>query len=196
MLDTQPLAGPTDGLPVAANQAAPDGERDGAGRRRRRRGGRGRNRGEGATTAADGADADSLDIADDLPEDEVAELPLASAPIEETAAPPAVEPQPLPRPVPAARPIVVPPAAPMRAEPYVLPIDALSAVASEAGLEWVHSDAEKVRQAQEAIAAAPKPVHVPREPKAAVAIDEGPLVLVETKKDLSQIRLPFDSPSA
>jgi ribonuclease E len=27
-----------------------------------------------------------------------------------------------------------------------------------------------------------------------VVIDEGPLVLVETRKDLSQIKLPFDTP--
>jgi len=27
-------------------------------------------------------------------------------------------------------------------------------------------------------------------------IDEGPLVLVETRKDLSQVKLPFDSPQA
>lgn len=102
----------------------------------------------------------------------------------------------MPRPAPTARPIVVPPpAAPLRAEPYVLPIDALSAVASQAGLQWVHSDADKVRQAQEAIAASPKPTHIPREPKPPVALDDGPLILVETKKDLSQIRLPFDSPA-
>jgi ribonuclease E len=38
----------------------------------------------------------------------------------------------------------------------------------------------------------PKPVHVPREPKPVVLADEGPLVLVETRKDLSQVRLPFE----
>jgi ribonuclease E len=39
-------------------------------------------------------------------------------------------------------------------------------------------------------------VHVPREPKPPVVIDEGPLVLVETRKDLSQITLPFDPQGA
>jgi ribonuclease E len=34
---------------------------------------------------------------------------------------------------------------------------------------------------------------VPRERKPVVALDEGPLVLVETRKDLSQVRLPFES---
>jgi ribonuclease E len=35
-------------------------------------------------------------------------------------------------------------------------------------------------------------VHVPRLPKPRVVLDEGPLVLVETRKDLSQVRMPFD----
>jgi len=33
---------------------------------------------------------------------------------------------------------------------------------------------------------------VPREPKRHVLADEGPLVLVETRKDLSQLKLPFE----
>ena len=38
----------------------------------------------------------------------------------------------------------------------------------------------------------PKPVHVPRAPRPRVVIDDGPLVLVETRKDLSQLKLPFE----
>jgi ribonuclease E len=34
-------------------------------------------------------------------------------------------------------------------------------------------------------------VHIPRERPPAVVIDEGPLVLVETRKDLSNLNLPF-----
>ena len=68
----------------------------------------------------------------------------------------------------------------------------LSAIAESAGLEWVNSDADKIRQVQAAIAAEPKPVHVPRERKPVVVVDEGPLVLVETRKDLSQVTLPFE----
>jgi ribonuclease E len=75
----------------------------------------------------------------------------------------------------------------------VLPSDQLIAVAESAGLQWVNSDAEKIRAVQEAMAREPKPVHVPRERKPMVVVDEGPLVLVETRKDLSQITLPFDS---
>ena len=79
-----------------------------------------------------------------------------------------------------------------RVQPYALPVGDLNQVASAAGLQWVNSDAGKVAAVQAAIAAEPKPVHVPRERPAPVVIDEGPLVLVETRKDLSQIRLPFD----
>ena len=75
----------------------------------------------------------------------------------------------------------------------MLPTDDLQRVAEAAGLQWVGSDAQKIRDVQEAMANEPKPIHVPRERKPAVVIDEGPLVLVETKKDLSQLRLPFDS---
>ena len=91
------------------------------------------------------------------------------------------------------------PAAPValpKAAPFVLPLADLAAVADAAGLQWVNSDPEKVRTAQEAIANEPQPIRVPREPKPVVAIDEGPLVLVETRKDLSQFKLPFDTPQA
>ncbi|ALT76225.1 Rne/Rng family ribonuclease [Paucibacter sp. KCTC 42545] len=75
---------------------------------------------------------------------------------------------------------------------FKLAIDELQAVAAASGLQWVNSDADKIRAVQEAIAAEPKPVHVPREPKPVVSIEEGPLVLVETRKDLGQVKLPFE----
>ena len=78
------------------------------------------------------------------------------------------------------------------AEPFTLPLADLRAIAQSAGLEWVNSDADKIRVVQEAIAREPKPVHVPRERKPAVVVDEGPLILVETRKDLAQITLPFE----
>ena len=100
-------------------------------------------------------------------------------------------------PAPAAAPVVPAPVVPAAvAAYYVLPIDSLSAVADGAGLQWVNSDAEKIRAAQAAIAAMPAPIHVPREIRRVVLPDEGPLVLVETRKDLSQVRLPFENPSA
>jgi ribonuclease E len=81
-------------------------------------------------------------------------------------------------------------------EPFVLPLTALQAIAESAGLEWVNSDVEKIRVVQEAIASEPKPTHVPRERKPPVVLDEGPLILVETRKDLSQVTLPFEQHAA
>lgn len=78
---------------------------------------------------------------------------------------------------------------------YELPLQALAEVASTSGLQWVNSDAAKIADIQVAMAAEAKPVHVPRERPVAVAVSEGPLVLVETKRDLSKLKLPFESTS-
>ena len=71
----------------------------------------------------------------------------------------------------------------------------MAQVAESSGLQWVNSDAAKIAAVQAAIAAEPKPVHVPRERPPAVEIDEGPLVLVETKRDLGDMKLPFEQAS-
>lgn len=76
---------------------------------------------------------------------------------------------------------------------FSLPLDEMQQVAQSSGLEWVNSNADKVAQVQAAIAAEPKPVHVPREPKPAVVLEDGPLVLVETRKDLRDMQLPFEA---
>jgi ribonuclease E len=78
-----------------------------------------------------------------------------------------------------------------KVQAFELPIASLIQVAEGSGLQWVNSDPEKIAQVQAAIAAEPKPVHVPRERPPAVVLDEGPLVLVETRKDLSDMKLPF-----
>ena len=39
----------------------------------------------------------------------------------------------------------------------------------------------------------PAPAPLGREPAPVIVIDEGPLVLVETRKDLSQVKLPFEA---
>jgi ribonuclease E len=83
--------------------------------------------------------------------------------------------------------------APVAPTAYALPIADLAAVASGAGLEWVGTDAEKVQAVQQAMAATPQPARVPREVKPVVLPEEGPLVLVETRKNLSQVKLPFES---
>jgi ribonuclease E len=106
---------------------------------------------------------------------------MARAPAAPAAAPAAIEPTPAPA---APAPVV---------KPFILPMDELQGIAQSAGLQWVNSDADKIRAVQEAIASEPKPVHVPRERKPPVVLDEGPLILVETRKDLSQIKLPFEN---
>ena len=74
---------------------------------------------------------------------------------------------------------------------YALPIDNLQQIAQTSGLVWVNSDPAKVAAVQTAIAAEPQPVRVPRERPVAVVVNEGPLVLVETRKDLNQLKVPF-----
>ncbi len=76
--------------------------------------------------------------------------------------------------------------------PYALPTDALMNVAQGSGLQWVNSDSDKVAAVQAAIAAEPKAIHVPRERPPAVSIDMGPLILVETRRDLRNMTLPFE----
>ena len=136
-----------------------------------------------------------------MPVQPVAE-PVAAAPV----AAPAVEPVPVldAAPAPRARAAAPAPApkatasAPARqglpkVQSYTVSIDELNQVAQASGLEWVNSDATKVAQVQAAIAAEPKPIHVPREIKPVVLVDEGPLVLVETRKDLRNMPLPFEA---
>ncbi len=77
---------------------------------------------------------------------------------------------------------------------YELPLSDLHTVAHNAGLQWVNSDTDKVARVQAEIAAEPAPIHVPREPKPIAVVDEGPLMLVETRRDLSAMNLPFDQP--
>jgi ribonuclease E len=75
---------------------------------------------------------------------------------------------------------------------YDLPLDQLAQVAQSSGLQWVNSDAAKIAEVQATIAAEAKPVHVPRERPPVATSDEGPLVLVETKRDLGAMPLPFE----
>ena len=108
----------------------------------------------------------------------------APAPV---AAPAVVEPQAI-----VAAPAEAAPAAPVKAQAYQLPLQQLHELAAASGLQWINSDADKIAVVQAAIAAEPKPVHIPRERPPAVVLDEGPLILVETRKDLSLMQLPFE----
>ena len=176
-------------------------------RSRRRRGGRGRDRQREGGQGAEGAVREEGEFepaaAALMPamHDDGEAAPAAAIATPDAEAPvaaPAPAPRPsAPAPSPAPAPVAAAPAPmPVRVEPFVLPLADLHALAEQAGLQWVGSDAEKVAAAQAAIAAEPKPIHVPREPKPPVVVDEGPLVLVETRKDLSQLKLPFDQTPA
>ena len=77
---------------------------------------------------------------------------------------------------------------------FELPVNELAQVAQGSGLQWVNSDAEKIAAVQAAIAAETKPIHLPRERASAAVVQDGPLVLVETKRDLREMKLPFEQP--
>jgi len=159
----------------AASEAATEGEDGGRRRRSRDRYRRERREGQPGEELQGG----------EAPVTEAAAAPLnpVETPVAHAApAAPAVVAEPV---------VAAAPAAPVLPA-FELPLSDLQAIAEGAGLQWVNSDADKIRAAQEAMAAEPKPVHVPREPKPVVIVDEGPLVLVETRKDLAQIKLPFE----
>lgn len=77
---------------------------------------------------------------------------------------------------------------------YALPLADLAVVASNSGLQWVGTDAGKVAAVQASIAAelAAAPVRTPRVRPAAVVVEDSSLVLVETKRDLRNMELPFE----
>ncbi|MDP1528653.1 MAG: Rne/Rng family ribonuclease [Rhodoferax sp.] len=193
---------------LAAEASVDTGEREPRSRRRGRGRDRGREAGEGipaseampaelpaeATwTAAPPAEvADVADVADVA---EVADVVEAAGAVEAVTTRAALPPVPASEPAPAAatRAETAQAAQPIRIEPYDLPTDELRALASSAGLEWVLSDAGKIRAVQEAMAAEPPPARVAREPRRQALVDDGPLVLVETRKDLSQLKLPFEA---
>ena len=111
---------------------------------------------------------------------------MASVPAPETA-------QPTEQSVaPAAAPVATSPLRMPSVTAYALPVDALAEVANSSGLNWVNSDAGKIEAAQAALAALPRPVHIPRERPAPVVLDDSPLVLVETRRDLRTMTLPFE----
>lgn len=157
--------------------------------------------GEAAATvsvaaAAPGAAVANMVDAASLPAGQPAEADEGAAPVVETAAIPAMPVASPPAPAPAAR-AAEPAAAPVQAAvPYHLPTDSLNALAASAGLQWVQSDADRISAVQAAMAAEPAPVRAPREPRRQVLVDDGPLVLVETRKDLSQLKLPFEQQAA
>ncbi len=178
--DTQPMV---DVRPEG--DAGSNGQRE---RRSRDRYGRDRQRGERGERGDRQERPAQEAVATDAP------MSTESAPADTRAAP-----TPAPAPARAAAPAAAPAAsgrALPRVQAYTLPLSDLDQIANTAGLQWVNSDAQKIAAVQAAIAAEPKPVHVPRERPAPVVIDEGPLILVETRKDLRDMTLPFEQGAA
>jgi ribonuclease E len=185
-----------------AQEAAPEGQRnerrsrDRYGRERRERNGDRPERGERA--AEPSAEVSSTEgAANSAPaQAEFVNTRRDVAPIAPLAVIAAVAPV-------AAAPVVAAPTAAVAAASmpavtsYALPIADLAQVASTSGLQWVGSDAVKIAAVQASIAAelANAPVHVPRERPAAVAVEAASLVLVETKRDLRDMQLPFEKPT-
>jgi len=214
-----PDAAPEAGTPAPGDAAVATDGNESAPRERRSRDRYGRDRARRASTPAT-SDSDAvLDTSASTPQptagdgDVTVDTPRRSyfarpqtAPAGEAEAPAQPAPAPVPTAetplaadVPAEATAPAPAAAPIAAsgadtaQPFTLPVDELAALARAAGLEWVQSDANKVAAAQAAIAAEPAPVHVPREPRPAPAVSEGPLVLIETRRDLRDMRWPFDA---
>ncbi|NIC43024.1 Rne/Rng family ribonuclease [Aquabacterium sp. A08] len=207
-------AKPVDAAPADANQAPETGDRAPRERRSRDRYGRDR-RTRGDAPAGDNdtdapvAPAPVESVTDEAPvRSYFTNAPVAApaevqvsdtAPAPVPAAEPAVAPSPVPvaAPAPAAAPVAEAAAAVgaglPAVPPFTLSVSALEQIAREAGLEWIQSDAARVAQVQADIAAEPQPVHVPREPKPVVRLDDGPLVLVETRRDLRTVTLPFEA---
>jgi len=203
---------PTDSTAVTEAQASGEATAPRNGRERRSRDRYGRDR---RPRAEDAAEGDVGEASTEAPADTAAPAATEEAPARSYFTMATAQPAPAPvetpvtpaettaEPVVALAPIEAAPTAelapaavapaPAASQPFVLSVDELAAVAQAAGLEWIQSDREKVAQAQAQIAAEPKPVHVPREPKPVVKMDDGPLVLVETRKDLRHMTLPFEA---
>ncbi|SCC92685.1 fused ribonucleaseE: endoribonuclease; RNA-binding protein; RNA degradosome binding protein [Thiomonas sp. X19] len=78
--------------------------------------------------------------------------------------------------------------------PALLPVQDLQSVVQAAGLQWVQSDPARVEQAQRAMRKIPAPAHAPRVRKPKAMQDEGPLLLVETRKQLPSLQIPENGP--
>jgi ribonuclease E len=166
--------------------------RDRYGRDRRERGERIETPADGSGTAANSEALESNPAKTPQERSPSATESIATA----TAAPPAYA-----TPLPAAAPAPAPTQAATsistvialpKVQSYDLPLQDLAQVAQGSGLQWINSDATKIAEAKAAMAAEVKPVQVPRLRAPRVVSDEAPLVLVETKRDLSTMPLPFE----
>ncbi|MFZ2387558.1 MAG: Rne/Rng family ribonuclease [Polaromonas sp.] len=169
--------------------------RDRYGRDRRERGERNEQPAEGSVAAVN-ADLSGVNQAP-APQERAPQAPELVAPVTAPAPAPAIAvpvpmPAAAPAPVRAPAPAAVATAALPKVQSYDLPLQDLAQVAQNSGLQWVNSDAAKIAEAKAAMAAEVKPVQVPRERPPLVVSEEAPLVLVETKRDLGTMPLPFE----
>jgi len=159
--------------------------------------------------------ADLEAAAPPLPEEvsaaaEPAASQAAAAPVQPEEQTPPLAPQPAPEPLDdEAVTVAAQPAPEVRPEPaqaasseqapasaYTLPVDELQTLLAAVGLQWVGTAPEKAAAAQAAIAAEAPVVHTPRERAPLPAPEQNPLILVETRKDLAHMQLPFESQPA
>jgi ribonuclease E len=171
------------------NQGAQGFQENGEPREKRSRDRYGRERGprQDRGERSDAPAEQSAFVADTTPE--VAPVVQAVAPVARQAAPAVA----VTAPVATAPAVATTAVAGMpKVTSYALPLQSLQDVAQGSGLQWVNSDATRIAAVQDAIAAEPKAVHVPRERSAPVVLDDQPLVLVETKRDLRNMTLPFE----
>ncbi len=79
-----------------------------------------------------------------------------------------------------------------KVQAFALPVSELASVAEGSGLQWVNSDADRIAAANRSLAEEAKPIHVPRERRPAAVIEDAKLTLVETRRDLNDVVLPFE----
>jgi ribonuclease E len=174
-MDGQVQQAPSEGQ----EQQAPREQREPRERRSRDRNGR------------DRRNEDQQDSSQAAPVTENAE-PVSSIPVAAPVQRPVAQaPAPVVAPVVAAA--AAAPAGLPKVQAYALPVADMAQIAESSGLQWVGSDAAKIAAVQAQIAAEPKPVHVPRERPPVVEIKNEPLVMVETKRDLAEMKLPFQA---
>ena len=181
-------------------QARPEGQDDSQERQRRSRdryGRERRDRVERTEPVAQGSDAPAVSTpANFEPNQPLAPAVQASTATQSVAvetAPVAVAAAALPSAAPVAAPAAPAPANGLpKVQAYDLPLQDLAQVAESSGLQWINSDSVKIAQARAAMAAEIKPIQIPRERPVRVVSQEAPLVLVETKRDLASMPLPFE----
>ena len=113
-----------------------------------------------------------------------APAPVAAV-VAEVAAPAVAEPVAAPVAAVVAAPVVAPKPV------FALPTAELDQLAQSSGLQWVGTSPERAAAVQAAIAAEPVAVHVPRVRPPVAPVQAEPLVMVETKRDLGKMDLPF-----